>query len=357
MVLATAVKKALIVPYRYLGDTLFASPLAKALKKDGYRVEWLVHDGSESILEGQSFSDQVHVLTHDNTARLTYALWQQFELAFAVSGTDRLTAIARLAAKKVYSTLTPERFSDAWKRKLVTAWQPLSPHTHTMQYIQGLIKLAGLSPCWNAGISWQEADEKSSLIAAGVVGKKYIHIHPFSRVEYKYWPDHCWQVLVQMILAYGFDVVVTGASSDEDKAREYFEKIDDSSCNNHIHLCCGLLSWRQLAALSGKSSAYIGVDTANTHLAAATGCPVLALFGPTDPRLWGPWPAMHQGDCPWQAATPTGVQQQGNIVLVQARMACVPCQQEGCNKTGRSACLEKIEANRVWSLCLEKIHE
>ena len=34
--------------------------------------------------------------------------------------------------------------------------------------------------------------------------------------------------------------------------------------------------------------AYIGNDSGITHLAAYLGCPAIALFGPTDPRIWGP---------------------------------------------------------------------
>ncbi len=34
--------------------------------------------------------------------------------------------------------------------------------------------------------------------------------------------------------------------------------------------------------------AYIGNDSGLTHLAAYIGCPTVALFGPTDPRVWGP---------------------------------------------------------------------
>jgi ADP-heptose:LPS heptosyltransferase len=34
--------------------------------------------------------------------------------------------------------------------------------------------------------------------------------------------------------------------------------------------------------------AFIGNDSGITHLAAYWGCPTIALFGPTDPRIWGP---------------------------------------------------------------------
>src|SRR5262245_21984159 len=34
--------------------------------------------------------------------------------------------------------------------------------------------------------------------------------------------------------------------------------------------------------------AFVGNDSGITHLAAYIGCPTIALFGPTDPRMWGP---------------------------------------------------------------------
>jgi heptosyltransferase-3 len=37
-----------------------------------------------------------------------------------------------------------------------------------------------------------------------------------------------------------------------------------------------------------RCRAYIGNDSGITHLAAYLGCPTVALFGPTDPRVWGP---------------------------------------------------------------------
>jgi heptosyltransferase-3 len=37
-----------------------------------------------------------------------------------------------------------------------------------------------------------------------------------------------------------------------------------------------------------RGRAYIGNDSGITHLAAYLGCPAIALFGPTDPRVWGP---------------------------------------------------------------------
>lgn len=52
-----------------------------------------------------------------------------------------------------------------------------------------------------------------------------------------------------------------------------------------------VLQLRPLKEVAGVLSAcagYVGNDSGITHLAAALGLPVVALFGPTDPGVWGP---------------------------------------------------------------------
>ena len=51
----------------------------------------------------------------------------------------------------------------------------------------------------------------------------------------------------------------------------------------------GATSWAELAWLLGRAKLYIGPNTAAMHLAAACGCPVVALFGPSIEDHWYPW--------------------------------------------------------------------
>ncbi len=98
----------------------------------------------------------------------------------------------------------------------------------------------------------------------------------------------------------------------------------------------------------GAARVYIGPDTAITHLAAATGTQTVALFGPTDPRIWGPWPAGGL-DRPW---APAGtIQNRSNVWLVQNPLPCLPCQQEGCERRldSHSQCLDELSVGQVVS--------
>jgi heptosyltransferase-3 len=91
-------------------------------------------------------------------------------------------------------------------------------------------------------------------------------------------------------------------------------------------------------------------------LAAATGCPTLALFGPTDPRLWGPWPRGGLAAI-WDAARP--LQRRGNVWLVQNPFPCLPCQLEGCERRleSGSACLDELPAKQVIAAVEEVLNQ
>jgi ADP-heptose:LPS heptosyltransferase len=57
------------------------------------------------------------------------------------------------------------------------------------------------------------------------------------------------------------------------------EKLEDAvRIDNLYELACWLATAR----------VYIGNDSGITHLAAAVGTPVVAIFGPTDPAVWAP---------------------------------------------------------------------
>jgi heptosyltransferase-3 len=108
----------------------------------------------------------------------------------------------------------------------------------------------------------------------------------------------------------------------------------------------GQLAWPQLAGLLSNARVYVGPDTSVTHLAAAAGCPTVAIYGPTDPRLWGPWPVGGM-DENWAAAGV--IQRRGNVWLVQNALPCMPCQLEGCERRldSYSQCLDELSAAQV----------
>jgi heptosyltransferase-3 len=164
-------------------------------------------------------------------------------------------------------------------------------------------------------------------------------VHAAPMFTYKRWTMDGWRALAIALRQRGLTVVTSGADGD----RGY---LDEVWRDGDVTRLDGRLDWPQLAATIAAARAYIGPDTAITHLAAATGTPTVALYGPTDPRLWGPWPVGGL-DRPWAAAGT--IQHRGNVWLVQNPLPCLPCQLEGCERRldSFSQCLDELSAVQV----------
>jgi ADP-heptose:LPS heptosyltransferase len=109
----------------------------------------------------------------------------------------------------------------------------------------------------------------------------------------------------------------------------------------------GQLDFNQLATLLRGAALYIGPDTSVSHLAASSGVPVIAIFGPTNPMRWAPWPA--RAGAQELFARSAAVQRAGNVTVLQGSLSCVPCARAGCedHRQSRSDCLVDIKPERV----------
>jgi len=341
----------LIVVCRYLGDVLLATPLAQSLRMAGYEVDWIVSSGTEAILENQDYANRVSVIGPDMTwlkqCSLGIKLWRQYDLAFAMPSNDRSMLLSLSASAEVSALINAGRRQDAWKRRMARHWLDFTPGTHMVSLACALAEANRLPVCRDVRIQWSEADTDHVFSALPWQrDERFIHLHPFARWPYKWWRKSAWRELIDSALQSGLRVAITGSPAEQQSAQELAHGFESTQ----VHVVAGKLNWQQLACLAHHASAYVGLDTANTHLAAATDTPVITLFGPTDPRIWGPWPNGFAGHSPWDASSPNGIQRQGNISLMQGQQHCVPCQLEGCDKRQDSVslCLKEMQAQWVW---------
>ena len=100
--------------------------------------------------------------------------------------------------------------------------------------------------------------------------ENFAAIHPFSGSPRKNWPLEKFRQLARGLQR---TMPVRWCSGPDDPPLDGAVRIGDL-----YDLACWLAS----------ASLYIGNDSGITHLAAAVGTPVLALFGPTDPAVWAP---------------------------------------------------------------------
>jgi heptosyltransferase-3 len=169
-------------------------------------------------------------------------------------------------------------------------------------------------------------------------------LHPHPQWIYKQWTVEGWIELGFYLKKLGLRLVLSGGPAQ--KEIDYVANIQSQLPEDTINLA-GLVSLAQLTYIIAKAKLYIGPDTGITHLAAATGIPVIALYGPTNPVKWAPFPYGYQAnDNPFDKI---GDKQVNNIYFVQGEGGCVPCDLEGCdrNRQSRSQCLDNLPAERI----------
>jgi len=149
--------------------------------------------------------------------------------------------------------------------------------------------------------------------------KKRVVLHMFaggSRAYLKQWPKERWQALIDWLAEQGYEVALTGGAGD-----------DCASFSGATHYA-GKLNLQETAKLLTESHCVVSVDTGIMHLAAALGCRVVALHGPTSPARWG-------GVGP-------------NVISLQPDLKYTPCIQLGFeSKCSKPTCMQAITVEQV----------
>jgi lipopolysaccharide heptosyltransferase III len=329
----------LVIALRRLGDVLLTTPLIRSLRRafPDATIDALVFADTQGILEGNSDINDIIAMPARPSAIQTLVLGARllcrYDLAISTQSGDRPVGFAILAARKRIAPVE-SRFNGRVKRALLQRYVPVLHGVHRVEEILRLADAIGISRVLEL------VPPRSKPFAEAPEGDfAILHAKPMYR--YKQWTKNGWRNVASELMRRGLSVIATGGRADDE--RRYLDEICKETKITRLD---SLLDWQQLAGLLSRASIYIGPDTSMTHLAAATGCPTVALYGPTDPRLWGPWPVGGL-DENWSASG--SIQRRGNVWLVQHAFACTPCQLEGCERRigSYSACLDELPPETV----------
>jgi heptosyltransferase III len=331
--------RVLVVALRRLGDVLLTTPLIRSVKRafPAANIEALVFAGTEGILSGNPDLASVTTIQERQGLResssLLRWLWRRYDLALSTQTGDRPTFLAWLGGRQSAGPLDANRLSASIKRLVLSRSYTADRGQHRIVDLLRLADVLGIPGC--AEIICPQGHVRPGLLPT----RPYAVVHAAPKYTYKRWTSDGWRGLAAALCQRGLAVIAIGARTDRAYLDEIWRDCDVTRLD-------GAVSWPELSALIGGARVYIGPDTAVTHLAAATGTPTVALYGPTDPRIWGPWPVGGL-DRPWQAAG--RIQHRGNVWLVQNPLPCLPCQLEGCERRldSHSQCLDELAADQV----------
>lgn len=141
--------------------------------------------------------------------------------------------------------------------RVIDAAAPLPPGMSAVRHFWAPLGLAGESP------------SPRVAIRGSVPGRPFV-VAPGAGGEGRRWPEM--EAVARLLLAAGEPVV--WAPGHEDPVPVGIPALS--------------LDLEGLVRLAASCAAWLGNDTGTTHLAAAAGAPVVAMFGPSDPASWAP---------------------------------------------------------------------
>lgn len=355
--------RVLFIATRQIGDVLVTTPLITAARRiwPEAQFDFLGYRGKLDMLKGNpEIHELIETSEHPNLweyLKLFNRLFQRYDLAIITQPSDRAYFFGSLAALRRVGVVvqdTPKsRQKSAWKRSICMHWVAVDyfkQHVivEKLKLLEPFYRAKGLDLFANPIAVTPPVGQALTPILQSQLRQPYIVLHPGPLNGYKRWPLAYWAQLIKELVTLKYQVVLSASPAEQDLAlnRDILSLLDDAVAQSVID-SKGQLTLSQVKTLLDGADLYIGVDTSVTHLAAACEIPTIALFGPTPPTNFGPWPNGFIGEYPYQLRDRTQIV--GNVCILQGPGDCVPCRKAGCFDTAnsKSECLDLLEPNQV----------
>lgn len=109
------------------------------------------------------------------------------------------------------------------------------------------------------------------------VATPYAILHPVAASAEKTWPaERFLSVARHVSEQHGLQPIFIGSGADDMSRFSLFRTVSGAPLS-------------EIKPLLAGATLFIGNDSGPAHMAAAFGVPVIVLFGPSDPEIWGPW--------------------------------------------------------------------
>ncbi|MEI6194928.1 MAG: lipopolysaccharide heptosyltransferase II [Verrucomicrobiota bacterium] len=333
--------KILILKPSSLGDVIQALPVLRLLKLHypAGKIYWWIDSALAPLLEGDPDLAGIVRFERKRWGKLQHwpemfrsIRWlraQKFDLVIDLQGLARSGIFAWLTRGKFLAGLDEVREGARAFYDLAAPRQ--SFHTHAVDWYLAVLPLLGVPvhknfiwlperPALAAEVKRKWADELVST-------PHWIALQPGARWENKRWPAEYFADLVRQTAAQFPDTrfAILGNAGDQPLG-EIISRAAPERCLN----LCGATSLPEMIEWVRLCELMVTNDTGPMHAAAALGKPVIALFGPTEPRRTGPYGQL------------------GNVLRID--LPCSPCLSADCTFYAKpNECLKALSPALVFA--------
>ncbi|MEK6794593.1 MAG: lipopolysaccharide heptosyltransferase II [Spirochaetota bacterium] len=322
----------LVVGMNYIGDTLFTTPLIRALAK--HRPNAVI-DVLNGVRGTAMLTENPHVASViPKPARGDKKAMEQL--------------IARLAETRYESAvIASTSFESAWipyrakipvrsgirseLRSFMLTHAQASKNRHIiLRILDALEPLSIPSDGVHMELVLTKAEEKDAISVLSkkrLAKEKFLVVHAGATRRQKRWPvEYFIKLITTFRKSVGAPVVLIGGPEDA-----MLNTIIAADCKKSIALdLTAAVSLRVLAGVIRNAWAFVGNDSAPLHIASAMNVHTVGLFGQTDPLVYG---TLHEGG-----------------TIISARQTCPPLKRALCSVTRGcrgAACMDNITVEEV----------
>lgn len=286
----------LIIPLRYIGDTILTVPLVRNLRQlfPQAQIDMLVSRTTQQLMEVCPYLDQVLVEPKSSMERLALLRANRYDTVFILRKSATMALLCQIAGIPNRIGYDKQRFPWGYKRWgwfLTAQARYPSLKTDTPQPVShlGLLQACGLQAqdshleLWSTDTDEQRVTE---LLVAHRVDTQLpmAVLHAASASHGKQIEMSKFVDSLRQLHTSGYQILTTGTIAD----RALYDAVGQEAKIPLINLA-GETSLRETFALYKRIQLLLTVDSSPIHMGAAAGVShIVGVFGPTNEKQWGP---------------------------------------------------------------------
>jgi heptosyltransferase-2 len=285
-------KRILVIKLSAVGDVILSIPSLRALRET-YPDAWitvLVGRKSRAIVRNCPYVDDVIVADEPPGKSRAASFFrtaailakEDFDIAVDLQNNKKSHLLAYLSGARIRAGHPNNKWSFFLNRPSANASVAMPPIEHQFQ----VLKAVGVGAFDKRLELWPGRGEDENVrrfFASQWVSESQVlvGINPGSSLRWptKQWPVENFAKLCDELAKRNIRVVLTGSSDDEPLAESLMALTRNKPIN-----AVGKTTITELAALIRRCRVFVSSDSAPMHVASSVDVPLIALFGPTDPK-------------------------------------------------------------------------
>ena len=325
----SSVKHILIIRPGAIGDVIVTLPTIGAIRKHFHnaRIEIMGYASFLEIAKGRFYADTVSRFDQADIAPL-FVKYSSVP-ASLINNFDNADLIISFVSDKEQIMVRNLRAAGA---KHVIHYEPFpseSEHVHIIDHFLKCLDLLGI-PHSNKIPKIFLKDEDvlfgESFLKDRIVhpNKMLVAVHPGSGSRQKCWSlDRYVELILWLNEEMDAQILIISGPADTEIVEDLRVKVKDK------FILADQLPLPFLAAIIKRCNLFVGNDSGITHLAAAVETPAIAIFGSSDPSMWGP-----RGE---------------RVKILFKKSACSPCSFDTRRNCITQTCLGSVTVEDVMS--------